>query len=291
MVAATQAICLIMANTRLLSLFIALLGFSVFTVVSQWRPAGSAPVNSWVEGRVVISAPVLLVLFGGDRFLAANLETMRLAATSLDSGQADIDYLIRAQGEVARLNACHEDNYYLANALLTWGGAQDEGEIVLRAAMKCRFWDEWPAFFYGFNRFFFQRDIPSAVPALEEAANRATRNAAGFRKLAVMIQVEQFSDEQLALEFLSRERDQARDPKLKDMLAKRTVRLSGLMQLREAQRMYEQRNKEPLREPQQLIDSGLLKAFPEDPLRLGYEFLEGRFMLRKLQVAGAEERP
>lgn len=251
----------------------------------------SPSIGSRIEGRVVVAAPVLTVLFGGDRFLAANIETMRLASTGLDSGQADIEYLVRAQNEVARLNACHEDNYYLANALLTWGGAQEGGEIVLKAAMDCRFWDEWPPFFYGFNRFFFQRDVSGAVPALEEAASRSTDNAAGFRKLAVMIQVEQIADERLALEFLNRERDQARDPKLKDMLAKRAVRLSGLVQLREAQRVYEKRNGISLREPQQLIDSGLLKAFPEDPLRLGYEFLEGRFMLRKLQVAGAEERP
>ena len=100
-----------------------------------------------VEGRVVIAAPVLLLLFGGDRFLAANLEVMRLAATGVDWGQADTSYLIRAQHEVARLNPCHEDNYYLANGLLTWGGAEQEGSAVLRWATECRFWDELPPFF------------------------------------------------------------------------------------------------------------------------------------------------
>lgn len=272
-------------------LIVAFLSFSIFIVVSQDRIAISNSIVPQVEGRVVIAAPVLLVLFGGDRFLAANLETMRLASTGFDSGQGDTEYLIRAHNEVVRLNACHEDNYYLANALLTWGGAVEEGEVVLRAAMNCRFWDEWPAFFFGFNRFFFQRDISGAIPALEEAANRATDNASGFRKLAVMIQVERIADEQLALAFLNRERDQAHDPKLKDMLAKRAVRLSGLVQLREAQKVYETRSGAPLREPQQLIDSGILQAFPEDPLRLGYEFIDGRFMLRKLKVAGVEGRP
>lgn len=280
-----------MSISRHWSFFLALLAFAIFSISSPQRNGAPISLIPKVEGRVVIAAPILLVLFGGDRFLAANLETMRLAATGVEWGNADTGYLIRAHREVSRLNPCSEDNYYLANALLTWGGAVDEGEPVMQAAIECRFWDEWPPFFYGFNRFFFQRDIPGAVPALEEAAKRATGNAAGFHKLAVMIQVEQIADERLALEFLNRERDQARDPKLKDMLAKRAVRLSGLVQLREAQRVYEKRNGIPLREPQQLIDSGLLKAFPEDPLRLGYEFLEGRFMLRKLQVAGAEERP
>lgn len=280
-----------MRSGRNWSLCFVVLGFALFLYVSQWRMFTPPTAPLLVEGRVVIAAPVLLVLFGGDRFLAANLEAMRLAATGVDSGLANTGYLVRAHKEVARLNQCHEDNYYLANALLTWGGAVDEGEAVLRAAMDCRFWDEWPPFFFGFNRFFFQRDVPGAVPALEEAANRAGDNAAGFRKLAVMIQAEQIADEQLALEFLRNERDRAREPKLKEMLAKRVARLGGLVALREAQGVYEKRMREPLRDPQQLLDSGLLEAYPEDPLRLGYEFVDGRFMLKKIKVAGAENRP
>src|SRR5690606_39517058 len=106
--------------------------------------------------RVVIPAPLLGALHGGDRFLAADLETFRLSATGMDDRGVDTGYLVRAQREVARLNACHEDNYYLANGLLTWGGAVDEGNEVLRAAVECRFWDEFPPFFYGINLSFFQ---------------------------------------------------------------------------------------------------------------------------------------
>jgi hypothetical protein len=271
-------------------LLLALLGFAVFSVASQWRastPASEVPV---VEGRVVIAAPVLVMLFGGDRFLAANLETMRLAATGVDWGQADTGYLIRAQQVVAELNPCHEDNYYLANGLLTWGGADREGSEVLRRASACRFWDEYPPFFYGFNKFFFERDVEVAVSYLEEAASRATDNAAGFYKLAVMLKAEQIEDEQLAFEFLQSEHDQASDPKLKAMLAKRVKRLQGLVTLREAQRRFESLTGQPLAAPEQLIEHGLLAAFPEDPLKLGYEFIDGRIVLKKLKVAGVEER-
>ena len=280
-----------MRSTRHWPLCFVLLGFALFHYVTQWRPVAPPTATPLIEGRVVIAAPVLLLLFGGDRFLAANVEVMRLAATGVDGGMADTDYLVRAHKEVSRFNPCHEDNYYLANALLTWGGAVDEGEAVLRAATGCRFWDEWPPFFYGFNRFFFQRDVTGAVPALEEAANRASDNAAGFRKLAVMIQAEQIPDERLALEFLRNERDLSRDPRLKEMLTKRVTRLEGLVALREAQRLYEERMHEPLRDPQQLLDSGFLEAFPEDPLRLGYEFVDGRFTLKKIEMAGAENMP
>jgi hypothetical protein len=279
-----------MCSQRSWPLLLALLGFGLFSAASQWRantPAAMAPV---VEGRVVIAAPVLLVLFGGDRFLAANLETMRLAATGVDWGQADTGYLIRAQQVVAELNPCHEDNYYLANGLLTWGGAEREGSEVLRRASACRFWDEYPPFFYGFNKFFFERDMDASALYLEEAASRATANAAGFRKFAIMLKAEQIEDEQLALEFLQSEHDHASDPKLKAMLAKRVQRLQGLVTLRQAQRRFESLTGQPLAAPEQLIEHGLLAAFPEDPLKLGYEFIDGRIVLKKLKVAGVEER-
>ncbi len=269
---------------------LALLGFAVFTAASQWRAHTPAPEMSVIEGRVVIAAPVLLVLFGGDRFLAANLETMRLAATGMDWGQADTGYLVRAQQEVAKLNPCHEDNYYLANGLLTWGGADREGSEVLRRASACRFWDEYPSFFYGFNKFFFERDVEAAAVYLEEAATRATANAAGFRKFAIMLKAEQIQDEQLALDFLQVEHDQTSDPKLKAMLTKRVQRLQGLVALREAQRRFEALSGGPLAAPEQLLERGLLAAFPEDPLKLGYEFIDGRFVLKKLKVAGGEDR-
>lgn len=279
-----------MTHYRNWPLLLALLGFFLFSVASQWRAQMPAPEMPMVEGRVVIAAPVLLVLFGGDRFLAANLETMRLAATGVDWGLADTGYLVRAQHEVAELNPCHEDNYYLANGLLTWGGADREGSEVLRRASACRFWDEYPPFFYGFNKFFFERDVEAAASYLEEAASRATANAAGFRKFAIMLKAEQIEDEQLAVDFLQAEHDQTTDPKLKAMLAKRVTRLQGLVVLRDAQRRYEALAGKPLAELGQLIEHGLLAAIPEDPLNLGYEFIDGRIVLKKLKVAGAEDR-
>jgi hypothetical protein len=229
------------------------------------------------------------MLFGGDRFLAANLETMRLAATGVDWGQADTGYLIRAQQVVAELNPCHEDNYYLANGLLTWGGADRQGTEVLRRAMQCRFWDELPAFFYGFNQWFFNKDIAEARRALELAAQRATGNAAGFRKMAVMLQAETFADDKLALDYLTQQRDASSDPKLHAMLDKRVVRLQGLVALREAQRRFEASHG-ALTSLEQLIEYGLLPALPDDPLRLGYELREGRIILKKMKIAGMEDQ-
>lgn len=273
------------------SLSLALVSFALFAGIAAWRaqqPVELTP--QLVTGRVVIPAPLLVLLNGGDRFLAADLETMRLSATGLDDRGADTGYLVRAQKEVARLNPCHEDNYYLANGLLTWGGAVEEGNEVLRAAVACRFWDEFPPFFYGINLSFFQHDNEEAARMLEIGAERSTQNAAAMRKLAIMLRAEQFADERLALNYLIQQRDSASDPKLHDMLDKRVIRLQGLIELREAQRRYEQEHG-PLTSLDQLIERHLIESLPTDPLRLGYQLRDGHVELNKLKIAGLEEQP
>jgi len=273
------------------SLFFALLGFLLFAALIPLRAQQSTsqkPVLS--ADRLVIPAPLLVALHGGDRFLAADLEAIRLAATGMDERGVDTGYLIRAQREVARLNACHEDNYYLANGLLTWGGAVDEGNEILRAALQCRFWDEFPAFFYGVNLAFFQHNNDEAARVLELGASRSTHNAAAMQKLAIMLRSERFADERLALNYLTQQRDAAADPKLRDMLNKRVIRLQGLIDLRAAQQRYEAAHG-ALSELEQLVTTGLLAELPIDPLRLGYELRNGRIELKKLKIAGLEEQP
>jgi len=273
------------------SLLLALAGFALFATIAAWRAQQPVVLTTqFFVDRVVIPAPLLVALHGGDRFLAADLETMRLSATGMDDRGVDTGYLVRAQREVARLNACHEDNYYLANGLLTWGGAVEQGNEVLRAAVECRFWDEFPPFFYGINLSFFQRDNEEAARVLEIGARRSTDNAAAMQKLAVMLRAEQFADERLALNYLIQQRDSSVDPKLKDMLDKRVIRLQGLIQLRDAQRQYES-EQGPLTDLQQLVDRGLLDELPNDPLRLGYELRDGSIELKKLKIAGLEEQP
>jgi hypothetical protein len=263
----------------------ALLSFSLFIALVQWRAGQPVmPTPTIPLDRVVLSAPVLTALYGGDRFLAADLETVRLSATGTEGGQPDANYLVRAHEVVSELNPCHEDNYYLANALLTWGGAVDEGDKVLQRAIDCRSWDELPPFFYGFNQYFFNHNIKEAQRALGVAADRATGNAASFRKFAIMIGIEQIEDEKLALKMLEQERDKARGAKLIAMLDKRVKRLEGLVILRDAQRAYEKKTGKPLKRPQDLVTEGILDALPQDPMKIGYEFVDGRFILKQIKI-------
>jgi hypothetical protein len=104
-----------------------------------------------------------------------------------------------------------------------------------------------------------------------------------------MLQAETFADEKLALDYLIQQRDAASDPKLRDMLDKRVVRLQGLVTLREAQRRFEAKNGALVR-LEQLVEAGLLPALPDDPLRLGYELREGQIILKKMKIAGMEDQ-
>lgn len=239
------------------------------------------------SGRVVVDSPILIALYGGDRFLAANSEVIRLSATGMDGGVADSDYLVRAQRVVSELNPCHEDNYYLANGLLSWGGSVSIGNEILLKAASCRFWDGMPDFFYGINLSFFGRDVSGAVKAFGRSAEKWPENAAVLKKLAVMLRVEAFADENLALSYLIEQRDSAGDKVLREMLHKRVIRLQGLISLRAAQRRYEARHG-PLVDLDQLVRLGELPEIPDDPLRLGYELTNGHIELRRLKIAGLE---
>ena len=273
-------------------LFTLFFATTFMVVVSIAPPKGLPPRLQTPGDRVVIAAPLQTLMVGGDRYLAANLEAIRIAATALDSPPGDnkaaASYLIRAHRTVAQLNPCHEDNYYLGNALLSWAGAEDEGLDLLRRAMECRYWDELPAFFYGFNQYFFRHNTSEAKRALELAAQRSPDNAAALRKLAIMIAAGEIKDDRMALDYLKNQRDQAKDKKLHQMLDKRVVRLEGLITLREAQKRFEDRYGRPLKMPGELLSSGLLKQYPNDPLGLGYEFQAGKFQLRKLKILGME---
>lgn len=275
---------------RYLGLVLALLALGLYQV-SAYLSWGGSPRrgNESLGGRVVVSAPVQLLLYAGDRFLGANLEAMRIAVAGTETTvQDNAAYLIRAHRVVSQLNPCHEDNYYLGNALLTWGGAQAEGNEILQRATECRFWDEFPPFFHGLNLYFFQHDAQAARQALDVAAERATDNAATLRKLGIMITAGELRDDRAALAYLQSERDRAMDANLKEMLDKRIVRLEGLIRLRDAQAEYERRFQRPLPHPVDLLRTGILDAFPADPLRLGYEFVDGAFRLKEMKLQGLE---
>jgi hypothetical protein len=273
-------------------LLTALLGAAIFLITGHLNSSiNHASAQPEVKDRVVISAPVQLLMYAGDSFLAADLELFRLASTAAVSGDSDsTGYLIRAHLLVSQLNPCHEDNYYIGNTLLSWGGAESEGSDLLRRATECRSWDYIPPFLYGMNQHYFHRNNQEAQRALELAASRSPENYATLRKTAIMIAVGEFQDDRMARDYLQRQYEQAADAKLRDMLEKRVGRLDGLIILRTAQKKFEQQFGRPLASPQELLAKGIIQRFPPDPLGIGYEYRNGTFLLRQLRIAGTEKR-
>ncbi|MBK7686829.1 MAG: hypothetical protein IPJ25_13150 [Rhodocyclaceae bacterium] len=272
--------------TGLLWFSVALLAYLVY-VWSITQISTSARTSLAVPDSVVLPATFQTVIYGGDRYLAANIESTRvlMAGEAIVSGK-DQDYLYRNHTVVADLNPCHEDNYYVANALLSWGGNVDAALDILRIATKCRFWDEVPPFFLGYNLYFFKYQNQAAKDLLFEAAERSPKNRVGLQKFGVMIEAEGIPDVHMAKNYLIDQRTQARDKKLKDMLGLRIARLEGLIVLRDAQVSYEKRTGRPLRDPQDLISNRYLAAFPNDPIGLGYTFSDGIFAMKEVGVSG-----
>ena len=267
-----------------------LLAIGLFQLATQFRlaPANRNTVQS--DSEVVISAPIQVLMYAGDRFLAANLEAMRVAAMGPSSEKKLAAYRLRAHQLVAQLNPCHEDNLYLSNAMLSWGGSVDEGNTILQAATDCRYWDEIPPFLLGFNRYFFYRDMDGAQKAIDIAAARSKDNKASLQRLSIVIASKKLNDATMAANYLRNQRDQATDPRLVKMLDKRLKRLEGLIILRDAQSRYEKKYAKPLIQPDDLLTSGILDEPPQDPMRIGYEFIDGSFRMRALKIGGREIR-
>lgn len=239
---------------------------------------------------VVISAPIQTIMYAGDRYLAANLEAIRVAAIGPTEEESLANYRKRAYQLVSQLNACHADNYYQANAILSWGGAVKEGNDILQRATECRYWDDIPPFFLGFNRYFFFRDIEGAIMAINTAAERSQDSQTELRKLSIVMATKKINDLKMAVAYLKKQRDEAQDKKLVEMLDHRLQRLEGLIALRNAQTRFEAEYGRPLAHPDELITSKVLADIPKDPMRIGYEFANGIFRLKAMRIGGIEVR-
>lgn len=239
---------------------------------------------------VVMPAAMQVLLYGGDRYLAADIEAVRAVVSMGGLRSDESGFRARAHLVVSQLNPCHEDNYWIGNAELVWGGGQSAGQVLLRRATNCRFWDPWPPFFLGFSQYFFDRNVTAAREALEVAAQRADeKTAAAFRSFSVSLLAGQFEDAEVALEMVRRERDQTNDERLRKLLSQRAERLEGLVVLRRARKEFELRFRRAPGSAQELVSSGVLARLPEDPAKLGYVLEKGEFQLRQVRHAGLEK--
>jgi hypothetical protein len=237
--------------------------------------------------RVRLPMLVQLLYSGGDPYLAANLNVIRSVVVDTAVTERET-YRIQGQLQVdaARFNPRHEDNYYLAAAILPWNGQVEAGQAVLLQAAQSRTWDMWPAFYYAFNAMYFERDMIKAGQWAEIAAQRHPGNAPALRSMAAAW-YERQNDSAVALDVLRNMHAQSTDKDFRQLLEARIARLDGLLALRAALADFKAKHQGSMPSVwEQLIGYGGLEVFPEDPLGAGY-VLDDR---GELQVADHIEK-
>lgn len=224
------------------------------------------------ELRVALPLFVQVFMAMGDRNMAANIASIRALVVDTRNVKPDEwPILAKVQGDVSWLNPGHEDNYYIAAAILPWFGEVDAAQKVLMRATKARRYDYQPPFFYAFNQLHFRGDVLGAVAALKEGAEHLPDgdNKLHMQNLAA-IWMEKAQDLGLTIRYVEVLAAQAKRPDFKRYLEARAMRLRMLKQLRDAASEYRTRYGRPPAQLDDLLSSGVLKQAPQDPFGFGF---------------------
>jgi hypothetical protein len=190
--------------------------------------------------------------------------------------------LAKVQEDVSWLNPGHEDNYYIAAAILPWHGEIDPAQIILARATKARFFDYQPAFLYAFNLLHFKGDAAGASAWMRAAAEHLPEgnNRLHMQNLAA-IWLDKVEDVDLAISVVETMARQAKRRDFQRYLETRVTRLRTLQALRGAQASYQQRFGKPPVALQDMVSAGIIAELPQDPFGFGFEIDgKGRVVLR-----------
>jgi hypothetical protein len=255
----------------LLDWFLALIGVAVFlganaALNQQKRVTASA------EIQVALPLFVQVFMAGGDRFLAANLGAIRSLITETAKMHPDeYKILARVQVDTSWLNPAHEDNYYIASAILPWNGQVDAAQTVLRRASIARPFDYQPAFYYAFNLAHFKGDVVGASEWLRSAALKLPdENERLAMENFAASWLDRANDLRLAITVVEAMAKQAKRKDFRQYLLLRVQRLRDLLALRQAADAFREKTGEPVQSLDQLVASGTIKALPVDPFGFGY---------------------
>jgi hypothetical protein len=261
---------------------VALLTATVFVATSEQLK--SAPRQSVsVEMQVALPLFVQVFMAMGDRYLAANIASIRALVVATDRMRPEeFKILAKVQEDVSWLNPAHEDNYYIAFAILAQYGEVDAAQTILTRASRVRFFDYQPAFFYGFNQWYYKHDPAGAAAWMREAAKKLPDpdQQLTMQNMAARW-VDKAQDTELAIRVVEAMAKEARRKDFRVYLETRVVRLRQLQQLRMAAVTYRERFGKPLPNLQELVTSGILPALPQDPFGFGFGFNpQGEIVLR-----------
>ena len=257
----------------LFAISISLIGF--FTALFTYSSAllrKEKRVDASPEIAVTLPLFIQVLMSGGDRFLAANLGSVRGIITETSKMRPE-EYalLAKLQVDVSWLNPAHEDNYYAASALLPWNGQLDAAQTVLRRASLARPFDYQPPFYYAFHLVFFENDPLEAAEWLRARA-RELPNADERLMLENFAArwLDRASNLGLAVVIVESMAKQAKRKDFREYLQTRAQRLRALLSLRDAASAFLKKKGAPARSLQELLKEGFIREIPSDPFGAGF---------------------
>lgn len=270
------------ANQNMTRWFFALLSAAVF--VGAAERLKTAPRQTAAQ-EIQVALPLFVQVFmaAGDRFLAANLATIRALIVATDKMRPE-DYriLAKVQEDASWLNPAHEDNYYAATAILPWNGELDAAQTILARATKARYFDYQPAFYYAFHLLHFKGDAVGASEWMRAAAEKLPNEDERLTMQNIAARwMDRAQDIDLAIRIVEGMAQQAKRKDFRAYLEQRVVRLRTLKTLRQAALLYQQRFGRSLVKLTDLVDSGLVGSIPADPFGFGFDVdKRGQIVLR-----------
>ncbi len=259
-----------------------LLAASIFVVTTQ-RLKTAPRQTVRVEMQVALPLFVQVFMAAGDRYLAANVAAIRaLVVDNFQMKPDEFAILGKVQEDVSWLNPGHEDNYYIATAILPWAGEYDAAQRILARATKARYYDYQPALYYAFNLLHFKGDAVGASAWMREAAEKLPE---GDERLQMQnlaaIWMDKAQDIDLAIRVVEAMAQQAKRKDFRHYLDMRVARLRVLKELRAAAAIYRERKGQALADVDDLVMSGMVSSLPVDPFGFGYELnKQGDIVLR-----------
>lgn len=250
---------------------VAILAATAFVAVNlRLKLAPRQIVN--IEMQVALPLFVQVAMAGGDRFLAANVAAIRaLWVDNFKMQRDEFRILAKVQEDVSWLNPGHEDNYYIAAAILPWNGELDAAQRILARATLARRFDYQPAFYYAFHLLHFKGDAIGASHWMREAAQYLPEgnNRLQMQNLAA-IWLDKAGDLDLAIRVVETMAKEANRGDFRRYLEQRVIRLQMLREMRAAAASYQQRFGRPITALTDLVASGIIAELPKVPFGFGF---------------------
>lgn len=268
----------VLLSAPVLALVLAL----VFVTTSQQLKSAPRKTVS-VEMQVALPLFVQVFVAMGDRYLAANIAAIRALVVATDKMQPDeFRILGKVQQDVSWLNPAHEDNYYIAFAILPQYGEMAAAQTVLARASRVRFFDYQPSFFYAFNQWYYNHDPAGGAAWLRQAAEKLPDPDQRLTMQGMAARwMDKVDDTALAISVVEAMAKEATRKDFRDYLEVRAARLRSLHSLRLAADAFRERYGRAPTQLNELVTSGILPALPRDPFGFGFGFdPQGHIILR-----------